>query len=124
MIINSKTLRISKPILQFLCEGVKEKELWPRPKIYPFFDLRRSIGSEAFQQSCRIVGDKEHVAVFLFHEAFGNSMIQKGQKRIEIPGNVDEPAWLLVETKLRPREDFCYFLKRAESAGQGDERIG
>jgi hypothetical protein len=53
---------------------------------------------------------------------FARVVEQRHDRRVEAR-DVQEPDGLVVDAKLRPREDFKELIKRAQAAGERDEGI-
>lgn len=91
---------------------------------HPFLGIRSLIILETAYQRLWIIRYQKHLPVLTLHKALGDGVVQKGEKCVEIAGNVDKATWFTVKPELCPCHEFGYFLKRPESAWQCNERIG
>src|SRR5665213_2036698 len=66
----------------------------------------------------------DHRPILRLDETFVDRVLEERQQAIVKAFDVQQAAWLLMETQLRPRQDFEELLQRAPPARDRDEAIG
>ena len=73
---------------------------------YPFLKDWCFVGHHLTQQVFRLVRDKQHLSVFLLHEALRQSVVKEREQMVKVTRHVDQTTGLYAKSKLSPREHF------------------
>src|SRR5262249_30468222 len=89
----------------------------------PCFDSGRSVTSERAQQPVRIAFLNHELSIRGSQETLRDSSVKQREEWIIVTFNIQNPARLPVQPKLRPSDDLAKLFKRAIAARHCDEGV-